>query len=109
MDNIVQIGEQKVYKNGGSLVTRAPEEWLAEYELEIGSPVFTVLTLDGFIRVHLTKVAWAKRSQVRRINRTGYLTLNPNYCRKLGIKANDNVRLEVDMDIAVLKIRRSDS
>ena len=107
MDRIVRLGIEDVKQLGASLIVRLPGRWLAEHELEVGSPVFSVLTLDDCIRVHLTPQTWTTRSRVRKINGRGHMTLMREYVDNLGLKKGDKLSIDVDLDGGILLLRRA--
>ena len=101
-----KIGTEEIQDNGGSLVVKAPREWLSHYGMEVGTPVFVVLTLDGVLRYHLQKQPWSRKGRVRLINGNGWLTVGKDAAKKLGIKKGTVVKVSVDPDNGVLFVER---
>ena len=101
-----QFGTQKLGQNGNALVVRLPIEWLATHKVKLSDPLFSVLTLDDIIRVHLEKVDWSKSTGVREINNSPHLTIPQAFVDRLGLTKESVVSMETDVQHQILLIRR---
>lgn len=108
-DGTVKLGTTEVKASGNAAVVKLPIEWLASHELQVGDPLFTVLTIDKVIRVHLTPVEWSKRAKVRRAAQRGaaYVTLSAPHVRKLGWVTGTKLRLRADEEHKILLIDKA--
>ncbi len=107
MKTIVDVGETTLTAHGGGIIMRAPLEWLSKYGLEIGTPVFSIPTLAGEIRWHLTQVPWSRKAKIRLVNGHGWLAVNRDNARRLGLWKDDVVRLSVDTVHGILIMRKA--
>lgn len=100
-----KFGTQKLRESGNALVVKLPLQWLATNGVKVSDPLFSVLTLDGIIRVHLEEVEWSKSALVRTIPGAPVLTLAAAFVTSLGLKKGSLVELSVDTAHDVLMIR----
>ena len=109
MKKLIQLGTQQVRKNGNALAINLPNRWLTEHRLTVGDPLFSILTIDGEIRVHLKEVEWSKKAKVRQAASRGsaYLTLSAGHAKELGIEDGTPVKLIADAQTGVLSVRRA--
>lgn len=107
MDRIVRLGVEPIVERDISLLVKLPREWLSDYGLEISQPVYSVLTTDGVIRVHLEPQTWTTRSRIRKIGGAGYLTLVREYVKKLDLKKGERLAIDVDLDGGILMLKRA--
>ena len=104
----VDLGTAKVVRIGGAVGIKLPYRWLTTHGLKIGDPVYSVLTVDQEMRVHLEPVDWARKAKIRRAAQRGsvYMTMSAPYVREMGIEAGSRVRLIADVEHGVLSIWR---
>lgn len=109
MKKKVYLGTQKVTKNGNALAVKLPNRWLTEHGLQIGDPLYSVLTIDEEIRVHLVQVNWSRKAKIRRAATRGsaYITLSTVHVRELGIEVGTKVSLVADTEHGILIVRRA--
>lgn len=106
---IVNLGIEEVRQSGNALAVRLPERWLVAHGLKVGDPLYSVLTVDGVIRVHLEETDWSKKAKIRKVAARGsaYVTLSAPHARELGIDPGDSVQMEADITHGVLSIWRA--
>jgi hypothetical protein len=104
----IKLGEQAITRNGHALVVKLPEKWLVQHGLELGQPLYSVLTIDNVIRVHLEHRDWSKKAKIRRVSArsTAYLNINAAHARELGLTDGSRVSMSADTDHGVLMIRK---
>ncbi len=108
---LVKMGTQEVQADKGSLLFKAPREWLVERGLKMGSPVFRVVIVDAQmrpieIRYSLEKVPWSRKGKVRNRNGTGQICIDREAAQKLGIVVGSKVGLTVNTRHRFLIVRR---
>ena len=101
-----KFGKQKLRQNGNALVVRLPIEWLATHQVRVSDPLFSVLTLDEVIRVHLHKTDWSKATMVRTINNAPQLTIPQSFVDRLGLTKETFVSVTADVPHDLLEIER---
>ena len=104
----VDLGVQKVVRVGKAVGIKLPRKWLVQHGLSMGDDLFSVVTIDQEIRIHLTPVEWSRKAKVRRAAQRGaaYITLSAPYVRDLGIEAGTRVRLTANVEHGILSVRR---
>lgn len=104
----IKLGKQKVKQNGGALVVKLPTKWLAAHGLQIGQPLYSVVTMDDVIRVHLEPVEWSKKAKIRRVSSRGtaYLNISAPHAREIGLKEGSTVAMSADDDHGILMIKK---
>jgi riboflavin biosynthesis pyrimidine reductase len=104
----IKLGKQTVSRNGPALVVRLPEKWLVTNGLELGQPLYSVLTIDNVLRVHLEHREWSKKAKIRRVSARGaaYLNINTEHARELGITDGSVVEMSADPEHGVLMISK---
>ena len=109
MKKVIQLGTQEVKQNGNALAVKLPNRWLTEHNLSIGDPLFSILTIDGEIKVHLEEVDWSRKAKIRRAASRGaaYLTLSAGHAREIGLQVGTKVKLQADVQHGILSIRRA--
>jgi len=109
MNRIIRLPNKNLSLSGNSYGIIAPVEWLAQYGLKIGSPVFRILTLDGKLRFHLVKIPWSTRGAVRRINNIGWLAIGKLNVKKMKLVKGAPLIVQVDTATKVLTIEKGAS
>lgn len=104
----IKLGKQQVRQNGGAMVVKLPMKWLIAHSLQIGQPLYSVVTIDDVIRVHLEPVEWSKRAKIRKVSARGaaYLNISAPHARELGIREGSTVAISADEDHGVLMIKK---
>lgn len=101
-----KFGKQKLRESGNALVVKLPLSWLASHKVKVSDPLFSVLTLDEIIRVHLEPVKWSKSAIVRLIDTAPVLTLSAKFVDELGWTKDTVIELSADTVHNILMIRR---
>ncbi len=103
-----KIGTEEIQENSGTLILKCPRAWLAQYHLQLGTPVFAVYTLDGVLRYHLEKQPgiYSRQTRLWLFNGNAFLTVGKDAANSLGIKKGSVVDLSVDINNGVLFVKR---